>query len=554
MNWTPIVKIGRAILLCLLLAPVARANVILADFETTKGDFTVSLDFQNAPYAVANFIHLAGKPDDILETALGVPELSAPNHSLNGYWPTAESDVQRLPLTVALIPATQNFRAFYGIFQNQVMIGGVETTSPRGYYPDISGEDRIRLENLSFNPTKYRITLKYPRPWLDARDQRIKETPMYRLMKVHRVDRNRRFFAGTMTDDPFEHPGYHFQDEVARNLGNLDNPFGIPFNQAGILAMDTVAPNRNGSGFFITTGPEPSYNGRYTAFGQVTSGLGLQVVQDIADTGTLADGSLSEDIFIIKVTIRRSGVLANAFFEGFQQQNLPGIIRPMPYTLENGPDGLSLVSALRPQSFNVTYLSPDLRNFTGGLLEAQSPIATEGRRSDLSFFTSKFPRYFFKGFTADIPRWPSGELDLGGARFLFSANSGQDRGALSMIFGSVIPTPPDEEDDGLVRVGGVYSIDMLVERTGVGVDPELVLARGSGEFLATYHALQRPYEGRLTFSNVTGPLNAEQLILHFDSGPFFNNPQVNPALLVRRFNATSTKLGLSYGGVFQKTQ
>ena len=53
------------------------------------------LDYQNAPLAVANFIQLAGKPDDILETAPGVPFLETSAHYRQFYRPTAESDVQR---------------------------------------------------------------------------------------------------------------------------------------------------------------------------------------------------------------------------------------------------------------------------------------------------------------------------------------------------------------------------------------------------------------------------------------------------------------------------
>ena len=79
--------------------------------------------------AVANFIHLAGKDEDVLETAIGVPEVGRFGHDRQLYRPTAGSDVQRLPLTVALVPETPNFRAYYGIYQNQTLIGGVETTA-----------------------------------------------------------------------------------------------------------------------------------------------------------------------------------------------------------------------------------------------------------------------------------------------------------------------------------------------------------------------------------------------------------------------------------------
>ena len=545
---------SKFLLLFFFLMMAARADFIAADFRTTQGDFTVSLDYLNSPLAVANFIQLAGKDDDIYETAVGVPEVGDFGHNRQFYRATSESDVQRLPLNVALVPETPDFRAYYGIYQSQTLIGGVETVSPQGYHADITGEDRIRLEALQVNPAQYRITLRYPRPWLDVRDQQIKEAPMYQTLKVHRIDQGRRFFAGTMTNDPFEHPGYHFQDEVARNPGNLNNPFGFPFNSPGVLAMDSLAPNRNGSRFFITSVAEPSYNGRYTAVGVVPDLLNLAVVQNIVNTPINSDGSPVEDIFILDITIRRSGVTANAFMEGFQQRYLPGQIRPMPLSTDQSGGSLSLVTAPRPGSFQLTYLSPDLINYSGGILESQSPLAVEGRRSDLSFFVENYPRFFFKGFSTDLPRWPSAQITLENARLFLKVTSGNDAGTMNLNFGQVFDPPEDEEDDGRVRVNGSYSIDMVIERTGVGTNPEFVSSFGRGTFSARYDFSRGPYEGRLNFSDVTGPLNADQLTLHFDSGRNFNNPQANPALFIRRFNAITTNPEgpiLNYSGLFQ---
>jgi cyclophilin family peptidyl-prolyl cis-trans isomerase len=542
-----------------------RADFIAADFRTTQGDFTVFLDYLNSPLAVANFIHLAGKDDDILETAVGVPEVGSFGHDRQLYRPTSGSDVQRLPLTVALVPATPTFRAYYGIYQNQTLIGGVETRSPRGYYPDITGEDRIRLENIRSRPSdplQYRITLKYPRPWLDARNQRIKEAPMYRAMRVQRVVSGRRLYAGTMTKDRLEHPGYHFQDEVARNPGNLANPYGTPFGRSvgdlsgrGVLAMDTLGPNRNGSGFFITAVAEPSFNGRYTAFGQVATPLDLQVVQSIVNSPVDNEGSLTSPVFILDISIRRSGVTANAFMEGFRQKDLPGIISPVQLAVERSGETLALVAPLRPQSFQLTYLSSDLINYNGGSLQAQGPDATEGFRSDLTLLTQFSPRSFFKGFSTSLPRWPSAEFDFENARLFFSVTSGVDTGTMNLFFSSILQPPPDEEDDGLVRMIGTYNIDMVIQRTGPGNVSEFVPSFGQGSFVAIYDSSQGPFRGRLEFTNVTGPLNVGQITMHFDSGVLFNNPQANPALLIRRFDASTTDPEvpvLNYSGIFQK--
>lgn len=61
-------------------------------------------------------------------------------------------------------------------------------------------------------------------------------------------------------------PGYFIPDEIAPAL---------KFDRAGILAMFNVGSGSNGSQFFITLGPQPDLNGRYTIFGEVTGGLDI---------------------------------------------------------------------------------------------------------------------------------------------------------------------------------------------------------------------------------------------------------------------------------------
>ena len=65
-------------------------------------------------------------------------------------------------------------------------------------------------------------------------------------------------------------PGYFIPDEVDT---------GLTFDTAGLLAMANSGPGRNGSQFFITTGPATHLNGLHTIFGRVVSGM--DVVQAI---------------------------------------------------------------------------------------------------------------------------------------------------------------------------------------------------------------------------------------------------------------------------------
>lgn len=58
-------------------------------------------------------------------------------------------------------------------------------------------------------------------------------------------------------------PGYEFVNEDS----------DLTFDKAGVVAMANAGRDTNGSQFFITFGPQPTLNGGYTIFGQVTSGM-----------------------------------------------------------------------------------------------------------------------------------------------------------------------------------------------------------------------------------------------------------------------------------------
>ena len=63
-------------------------------------------------------------------------------------------------------------------------------------------------------------------------------------------------------------PGYHFEDEFAKDLA---------FDRPGKLAMANAGANTNGSQFFITAAATTWLNGRHTIFGEVVKG------QDVVD-------------------------------------------------------------------------------------------------------------------------------------------------------------------------------------------------------------------------------------------------------------------------------
>lgn len=531
----------------LLFGQLSGQNSLTADFTTTEGDFSVELDFLNAPLTVSNFIHLAGKGDDIFETPDNVPLLTSEAHYRQSFYQTiSESDTQRLPLRVDFFPETAETEAFYGIFHGEVFLGAVEeTVSDQTFLQDISGQDRVRLELVSGNPLRYRITLRYPRPWLDARDLRVRAAPMYQRLRINRVENGRRFFAGSMTRSLVENPGYEFQDEVLRNLGNTSNPFGAPFNTAWVIAMDSVGPNRNGSRFFITTAADRSLNGRHTAFGIVTRNIGRSVVAGITSAETDADQNPVNDMFIENITIRRTGPVAMAFFEGIFQAMLPGEITEVPLELERSGGVFSLSRPSRPGSQFVVFSSDDLVSYSGGLFAGQSPQSLEASLTDITGMVTSFPRSFFRGFQTDVSVWPSEVVDLDGARFLCNVTSGTDQGSLNFNLSA----------DGLGGFVGTYDIDTRIVSGEAGDDEVVEEARGSGSFSARYDSSQGPYQGVFTFTNVTGPLDIDELVLQFDFHRLAGNPTIPGSQFISRFDARRSdqvRGFLSYGGIYRK--
>jgi peptidylprolyl isomerase len=62
----------------------------------------------------------------------------------------------------------------------------------------------------------------------------------------------------------------------------------LTFDKPGMVAMVNSGPDTSGSQFFITYAPTPQYNGQYTIFGQVISGMDVlkQLTPRDAQPGT----------------------------------------------------------------------------------------------------------------------------------------------------------------------------------------------------------------------------------------------------------------------------
>ncbi|HLO34420.1 MAG TPA: peptidylprolyl isomerase, partial [Anaerolineales bacterium] len=101
----------------------------------------------------------------------------------------------------------------------------------------------------------------------------------YDSITFHRVIPNLFAQTGDPSGTGKGNPGYYVITEI--------NP-SLTFDRPGMVAMVNSGPDTSGSQFFITYAPTTQYNGQYTIFGQVLSGMDVlrQLTPRDAQPGT----------------------------------------------------------------------------------------------------------------------------------------------------------------------------------------------------------------------------------------------------------------------------
>ena len=132
--------------------------------------------------------------------------------------------------------------------------------------------------------------------WADPVTHKPVKRPLYDNITFHRVIPGEVIQAGDPTGKGTHNCGFTIRDEFLP---------GLRFDRAGKLAMaNTGTPDSGGCQFFITDGPVPTWNNKYTIFGIVVEGQ--DVVSKISRAPS-RDEKPVDPVKLIGVTIDRRG-------------------------------------------------------------------------------------------------------------------------------------------------------------------------------------------------------------------------------------------------------
>ena len=120
-------------------------------------------------------------------------------------------------------------------------------------YPDRAPETIAHLKALADGS----------KPWKDPKTGQVVLRPLYDGTVFHRVVPGFMIQGGDPTGAGGGDPAVPVPDEFS----------GAKFDRAGLLGMASWGPGTSQTEFFVTLGPAPDLDGRYTLFGELVEGL-----------------------------------------------------------------------------------------------------------------------------------------------------------------------------------------------------------------------------------------------------------------------------------------
>lgn len=134
------------------------------------------------------------------------------------------------------------------------------------------------------------------KPWRDPKTGEMVKRPLYENITFHRVLRGDAIQSGDPTGTSAHNCGVKIRDEILP---------GLRFGGPGRLAMaNSGDPDTGGCQFFITDQAMPRWDGKYTIFGEVVSGL--DVVSKISHAPVHGEKPV-DPVKLVSVTIERIG-------------------------------------------------------------------------------------------------------------------------------------------------------------------------------------------------------------------------------------------------------
>jgi peptidyl-prolyl cis-trans isomerase B (cyclophilin B) len=144
----------------------------------------------------------------------------------------------------------------------------------------------------------------------------LAKSGFFNNLLFHRVIPSFVIQGGDPNGDGTGGPGYQFADEISatalglsqstikdnESLGyKYDNSLPTVKILAGTLAMANSGPNTNGSQFYIALTDQPALDGKYTPFGEVTSGM--DIANEIAAVKTDSSNKPLTNVVIKTISI-----------------------------------------------------------------------------------------------------------------------------------------------------------------------------------------------------------------------------------------------------------
>lgn len=386
-------------MLCAVVSARGQAEGLYADFITSLGDFTVRLDYERAPRAVASFVGLATG-----EKAWADPEGNIWNRPFydgsifhrvamdahtNGM-AVQGGGIAQCGLTLTNLPSGPAYTDGGSFF----MVG----TNGPGVTTNVFGPISFTTENAAAVPTNYFyagavretnaavVTRTVIALWAmssNANQTMVNaytNTTWFTNRAVQTMTTTNWLSIHTVTTNPgpgnevlthrisvsmastaevwgikavltnFVNAGYYILDSVTNGLAHSN----------GVISMANSGPNTDGSQFFITVTNVPGWDGNYTVFGNVVSGM--PVAASMAAVPVQGSRPV-EDVLLHSVTIRRVGAAANAF--SITAQGLPAVYSA-PARVLRGSGGVARVEVDVPPWSEVLF-----RTSTNGLVSWQ---------------------------------------------------------------------------------------------------------------------------------------------------------------------------------------